>query len=1323
MALDELKTKLGEVDGPEVGSATKKAMLQLCYAYGAGELSHEDLLEVKTAMSAVPNGYKAEVHNVFVDAVWLVDLDLPKDKQEDRGKLGPLVATLQEGGVPKTMLMERLDEHTLAAAGVVGSADHFKKLEPVPCVLLPHVPLPAPPYMQDKFNLFREDSEGYAKLLTQLLTQQHVHSMPVEAVQTNIRTYIGYFHLDPNRALSVLLDAYRHDIDNDAFLRLLPMFHSAAALNCRHACKQTIHRRPPRHEFITPLLGFKFHHYQGNPGKQTPASLYQLAARLIQHKLLLPSNKDAAAAAQNYQQLATKEAAGCKSTVVRPDNPTWAHVTAGIVVQDVERDVSWPTDLQSPLACMPVCLPGVCLPCACTAYPQTSLVVDLQELSTPIKIINYFHFSSYPTKLKVPDQLLDNQKFGLLCAILELRQMDLAKEYLDMMEPFCPMANPDVVSALLGMVHWILEPLYVKVTTLHLDLKSVSPPDGFVDEVMPNLLHICSALKELAYQDAFLITKICRMLKGLRVTKATTEEQWTEWALTLLKHTLLPAMALCPPNPPMTYEMWEVLKYISLEQRYSVYGWFKEVGYQSSWRLRIAETLARGETRRLLKKVSNSKDDVKVYAKGLAKIFHSNPIPVFEQVLVFCENYKGLALTVLDHIVYMNHWSLDLLSWQLLARLAKPRNLLKEDGVAVGYVADWLQSLGTFAGLLFRKVTNYYNGKTIFTFLAHKLFAGEFSHLFIIQEIVKQMTGISSDVDGQSKEQLECHAGGLNLTLIGGGYESFFANKDAPALTKITKSSACLREVLMTGDTLQNLLVLLAQHCSTYLYQAPKDVDSDAFEQLGGESLSNALPLLKSPSPTTMETLVRSYRITAEAAMAIIRPSLPVRPLLDAELVSKHLGDVKGAGIVGPELNFDLWLAFWTMNLSDVFVPTARYKENIDRIKSEISNPSKIVSSAIMANMKPAARDKDFDHRPQQGKHKQFMKAHYGWHTKITDHLINSLTSEYEQDKRKALAIMNKMNEVFPQHRSVAKVLQGHVTQLIADEESRLKMSDLDTSTLLTMAKSMVSMLDKCPVKRFATVDKEDENFNLAPPTDRIKRDADRKDEEPQSKRSKAEGPGKSPLTKSQESTLKERLEAEKTKSGLKAPADSVDDKEKEGKEKVEKNADKGADKEKPEKKDKREKKDKGKGKDKDKDKHKHKKDEEGLRDKKEDQKRPDKEKKEMHKEVKDREKDKSGLKEREAEQQIASAKEKEKESKDTGKSCNDEKDAKPKAEEKLNRSKILAGKDSSANKADQTASGSPAPLGRPTPNPAGSRPQSKDEDERKRKHHHQSPG
>jgi THO complex subunit 2 len=78
-------------------------------------------------------------------------------------------------------------------------------------------------YKQNKFNLLREQSEGFSKLITEVtsalppphspatglpLDPSSISPERVQPIWKRILSLIGYFDLDPNRALDVILDLF-----------------------------------------------------------------------------------------------------------------------------------------------------------------------------------------------------------------------------------------------------------------------------------------------------------------------------------------------------------------------------------------------------------------------------------------------------------------------------------------------------------------------------------------------------------------------------------------------------------------------------------------------------------------------------------------------------------------------------------------------------------------------------------------------------------------------------------------------------------------------------------------------------------------------------------------------------------------------------------------------------------------------------------------------------------------------------------------------------------------------------------------------------------
>ncbi|CAM9317293.1 unnamed protein product, partial [Sphacelaria rigidula] len=97
-------------------------------------------------------------------------------------------------------------------------------------------------YKQHRFNLQREETEGFAKLVVLL---GGVKDQNAAESEENMRRLIGYFDLDPNRSLDLTLDALEAALHEKAshrgLLRLVGNF---------------------KQESVPDVVGFKLRHYR-----------------------------------------------------------------------------------------------------------------------------------------------------------------------------------------------------------------------------------------------------------------------------------------------------------------------------------------------------------------------------------------------------------------------------------------------------------------------------------------------------------------------------------------------------------------------------------------------------------------------------------------------------------------------------------------------------------------------------------------------------------------------------------------------------------------------------------------------------------------------------------------------------------------------------------------------------------------------------------------------------------------------------------------------------------------------------------------------------
>lgn len=213
-----------------------------------------------------------------------------------------LEITKNENFIPHALLFERLENEFLADIELISDAPTFnRKLVKVRTALI---------YKQSKFNLLREESEGYSKLAIELtehlpqpldvywandkghsmthlqlsnLRTQHVKNA-AKAVMRNLTCLIGTFDLDPMRVLDIILDVFISMVTDywDFFLELLlisPWGPSTTEIDGTSILKAN--------SIVAQVIGFKFSYYhRPNTKDQTAKGLLWIAALLVKHSVM-----------------------------------------------------------------------------------------------------------------------------------------------------------------------------------------------------------------------------------------------------------------------------------------------------------------------------------------------------------------------------------------------------------------------------------------------------------------------------------------------------------------------------------------------------------------------------------------------------------------------------------------------------------------------------------------------------------------------------------------------------------------------------------------------------------------------------------------------------------------------------------------------------------------------------------------------------------------------------------------------------------------------------------------------------------------------------
>ncbi|GAA5964710.1 hypothetical protein JCM3765_004364 [Sporobolomyces pararoseus] len=771
------------------------------------------------------NAEKVRLGDCLLDVIWQIDQEVdsgalefrstppggdPKKLlelgQQGRKRLAQFLKSLVNGGdVSKESALERLDMTIISELDFIQDSRTFARIEVRQRTALF--------YKQQKFNLLREESEGYAKLVVELLgnmgpahdvftakskeTEQERIRRAI-SVNDKVKSLIGNFDLDPTRTLDIFLDTFSDQIVQHYqffldFLSVSPWApkskrngttSSTTVIGNDEKGKQkalTVEvdlEKDEGSDTIAQILGFKFGYYQTVDAGEVPQNLYLTTALLIWHgfiKLsdlwnhLSPSDTDLSKLDSKYREE--------QAQLARAVGGANALAMAGALVDD-EAPTSATTNSKG-------------------GATSTTTPVASSSKSTSTS-------ASAPT---VPPQDLPNQKVELLKALLVVGDITHSLFILAQW-PILVHAFPEIADLLNRLLSVSIEPAYesISLSRRHsqwkeefkaeksrtmLDSKGEkkvlipeikrsltgqafpnprgswtfffpqwnerSPKAGDAEEVLTVLEKtFMPFLGIFISRDFSLLTKICRIIK-IDLNSDSARSRELRW-LDIIRIHLLPSISLLQNHSVSSLEIWEILNLFPIEKRFELYGEWKDVWYRRIPILGVRKAEAEKDVKSILRRLST--ENVKKLGKTLAKIAHTNPCVIWSVALNQVMSYDNLILPVIDAARYLTDLGYDVLAFCVLDALSGTRNKTKEDGTSV---AMWLSGIASFTGQLYRRWPNMSTSlPVILQYLVNQLVSGNSKDLIVLRELISRMTAIEPFAD-LSDAQVLSLAGGRYL--------------------------------------------------------------------------------------------------------------------------------------------------------------------------------------------------------------------------------------------------------------------------------------------------------------------------------------------------------------------------------------------------------------------------------------------------------------------------------------------------------------------------------------------------------------------------------
>ncbi|XWS34347.1 hypothetical protein CRYUN_Cryun21dG0031800 [Craigia yunnanensis] len=923
-------------------------LYELCWTMVHGELPFQKCKAVLDAVEFTERVSKDELGSCFADIITQLAQDFTV-AGEYRTRLIKLAKWLVESSlVSLRLFQERSEEEFLWEAEMIKikAPDLKVKEVRVNTRLL---------YQQTKFNLLREESEGYAKLVTLLCRGSKDSTQNASTARIGIiKSLIGHFDLDPNRVFDIVLECYELQPDNNAFLQLIPIF-------------------PKSH--ASQVLGFKFQYYQRmEVNTPTPFGLYKLSALLVKEEFIDLDNI--------YAHLLPK------------DDEAFEHYNSFSAKRLDEANKIGKINL---------------------AATGKDLMEDEKQGDVTVDLFAALDMETEASAERSPE-LENNQTLGLLTGFLSVDDWYHAHILFDRLSPLNPVAHVQICKGLFRLIEKTISLAYDIVRQTHLqsfgspsgpgvdnmDTRSSSVSSSFID-LPKELFQMLATVGPHLYRDTLLLQKVCRVLRGYYLSALelvanadgasngeTVASRFRNPHLHLkearsrveetLGACLLPSLQLVPANPAVGQEIWEVMNLLPYEVRYRLYGEWEKDDEQNPTILAARQT-TKLDTRRILKRLA--KENLKQLGRMVAKLAHANPMTVLRTIVHQIEAYRDMIAPVVDAFKYLTQLEYDILEYVVIERLAQGgRDKLKDDGLNL---SDWLQSLASFWGHLCKKYPSM-ELRGLFQYLVNQLKKGQGIELVLLQELIQQMANVHF-IENLTEEQLDAMAGSETLRYQA---TTFGVTRNNKALSKSTNR---LRDSLLPKDEPKlaiPLLLLIAQHRSLVVINADAPyikMVSEQFDRCHGTLLQYVEFLCSAVTPAaayaqlvpSLDDLVHLYHLDPEVAFLIYRPVMRLFKCQGSSDVFWPLDDNEVANIsmayseseskddsshlildLGPprkptvwselldtvktmlpskawnSLSPDLYATFWGLTLYDLYVPRNRYESEIAKQHSAL---------------------------------------------------------------------------------------------------------------------------------------------------------------------------------------------------------------------------------------------------------------------------------------------------------------------------------------------------------------------------------------------------
>ncbi|KAI9312930.1 transcription factor/nuclear export subunit protein 2-domain-containing protein [Dichotomocladium elegans] len=813
-------------------------------------------------------------------------------------------------------------------------------------------------YKQNKFNLMRENNEGYAALVNDFIfdsidirNNEHGQALqtPLDRIPQLLRTiitHIGIFHLDPNRVLDIILDFYVKELDRNynfwiSLLKQSPWIQELVLGNNAEGGSAV----------IAHLMGFRFIRLQTDEVRNAPKELYYACALLIKHGLmelcdiipyLRPSDEDMVKKKSEYMEhmrteiksntgglLAMFGALGEDGMTERMERPK-----ANLTKEDESNDRTYTANDVVELTRALISIGDVRH--AGLMFVEYDKLIDMYpKLAHNIYRLCDVMLDDVYEKY-VPEDIRENYKnFERRARNSEI------KSVFGSIREIPKMAEILVLDNLKDETHDLKK--NERYLFFYRDWKRDLPKVENFKDLVNVYLPVMRMAGYKTYLASNLIAKLMLIIRSI-LERDRELEGSRPYCMAIIREVLLPAVSFSNCNPGTMGSLWELLELLSFQERYALYGEWSDSFYKKTKECELLKQRTERAVKSVMQRVS--KNDVRQCGRDLGKLANSNPTIVFNFMLDQIQTFDNMAPYMADACRYMSDFTFDILGYLMTekwtgyqkGKIRKPK--MKDDMIP----SAWLRALSVFSGMLYKK--QGIEPTPLLRYMIVRLhYDDAVDDLILFNEFITKTCGI--EIMGSAMTDDQITSASCSESVRAEAFQSILPDNRRASKRVVAR----LKEALRTDDTALQLIVLLYRLREACLRENMVTTGTlgprlDYVHQTINQCLEMLTSIFDPDEYAALipdvSTLYSTYCLPEYLVMHLTRPKIqralrtyepegsekpnPDEPHPVFRSLIEEIPRIITDPCVLKHITSEFYVMFWQLSLYDILVPEAHYQ-------------------------------------------------------------------------------------------------------------------------------------------------------------------------------------------------------------------------------------------------------------------------------------------------------------------------------------------------------------------------------------------------------------